>query len=460
MTRKVYVVTDLGSGDGGKGGVVHAVASSQRAHTVIKRGGAQGSHGVVSAATSQSYAFGQWGCGTLDGIPTHLSSQMIVSPEGLLNEAAELYEMTNIANPFALLTVDETALVATPLHGVASHLFELSLGSDSRGTVGTGVGQSFRDAIKYPELALRVRDLLAPDLRDRLYAVRDCIAEYVWPVLLDAEFLREDSADVRHELALLQDDGFVEHIARRFRQAGALVTIVPHDYLGDTILRKDGVAVIESSHGVLTDNVQGFAPHTSAIRTLPGQARQLLDDAGYMGQIVNLGVTRAYAVRHGAGPLPTGNETLGRRLHPGSESQDNRYQGQVRAGALDGVLLRYAVDVCGGSTAFDGLAVTWFDQIKRDGEWLLCDRYSGKLDPIAFTPQGELRVRQSPTEAEQMQLTTALGAVEPVVTAKVIDRTLSNDALYGICAEQVQSMTGVPVRMVSMGPSERDKLMK
>ena len=460
MTRKVYVVTDLGSGDGGKGSVVHAVARSQRAHTVIKRGGAQGSHGVVSAATNQSYAFGQWGCGTLDGISTHLPSHMIVSPEGLLNEAKELYEMTSVADPFALLTVDETALVATPLHGVASHLFELSLGSNSRGTVGTGVGQSYRDALKYPELALRVGDLLAPDLRDRLYAVRDCIANYVWPVLLDAEFLREDSADIRYELELLRDDGFVEYIARRFREAGKLAHIVPHDYLAETILRKEGVAVIESSHGVLTDNVQGFAPHTSAIRTLPEQSRQLLDDAGYMGQIVNLGVTRAYAVRHGAGPLPTGDTTRGRHLHPCSESQDNRYQGQVRAGALDGVLLRYAINVCGGPTAFDGLAVTWFDQIKRDGEWLLCDRYGGELDPAAFTPQGELRVRQEPTEAQQALLTAALGAVEPVTTTKVIDQTLGNDALYGICAQQIQSMTGVPVRMVSMGPTERDKLMK
>lgn len=460
MTRKVYVVTDLGSGDGGKGSVVHAVARSQRAHTVIKRGGANGSHGVVSAATSQSYPFGQWGCGTLDGIPTHLSSQMVVSPEGLLNEARELYETTSIADPFALLTVDETALVATPLHGLASHLFELSLGSNSRGTVGTGVGQAYRDALKYPELALQVKDLLAPDLRDRLYAVRDCIARYVWPVLEDAEFLWADSADVRYELELLADDGFVEYITRRFRQAGKLANIVPHDYLATTILPREGVAVIESSHGVLTDNVHGFAPHTSAIRTLPGQARQLLGDAGYTGQIVNLGVTRAYAIRHGAGPLPTGDRALGKHLHPGSESQDNRYQGEVRAGALDGVLLRYAIAVCGGPMAFDGLAVTWFDQIKRHGEWLLADCYSGDLDPAAFTPRGELRVWQHPTVQQQAKLTTALAEVQPQVTKQMIDQTLSNNALYGVCAEQVQSMTGVPVRMVSMGPTERDKLMK
>ena len=37
MTRAVYVITDLGPGDGGKGGVVHAVAKAQRAHTIIKR---------------------------------------------------------------------------------------------------------------------------------------------------------------------------------------------------------------------------------------------------------------------------------------------------------------------------------------------------------------------------------------------------------------------------------------
>ena len=279
-------------------------------------------------------------------------------------------------------------------------------------------------------------------------------------MLLDAEFLREDSAEVRHELALLRDDGFIEHIVQRFRQAGRLANIVPPDYLATAILPQEGVAVIESSHGVLTDNVHGFAPHTSAIRTLPEQARQLLGGAGYTGQVVNLGVTRAYAVRHGAGPLPTGNAALGKRLHPGSESQDNRYQGQVRAGALDGVLLRYAINVCGGPSAFDGLAVTWFDQIKREGEWLLADRYGGQLDPAAFTPEGELQVRQAPTEQQQAALTAALHAVEPQITTKVIDQSLGNGALYSVCAEQVRSMTDIPVRMVSMGPTERDKLMK
>ena len=39
--KKVYIVTDLGPGDGGKGGVVHKIASQFNAHTIVKVGGAQ-----------------------------------------------------------------------------------------------------------------------------------------------------------------------------------------------------------------------------------------------------------------------------------------------------------------------------------------------------------------------------------------------------------------------------------
>lgn len=465
MTRKVYVVTGLGPGDDGKGSVVHAVAKSQRAHTVIKRGGAQAGHGVRTSA-GQVFTFGQWGCGTFDGIPTHLSSQMVVSPSGLLREAEELRRNHGITDPFAILTVDSSALVATPLHGIASRLFELSLGKRSRGTVGTGVGQAYRDAVARPDLALRVSDLGSPTLRDKLYAVRSYIRSYLDPVIESegTEFLQGDSAEVRYEVGLLRDDGFVEFIVQQFGEAcwalRSTSSIKPPAYLADVVLRRPGNAVIESSHGVLTDNMYGFAPHVSAIRTLPSQAWQLLDNADYTGKIVNLGVTRAYAYRHGAGPLPTGNPTLTEALCPGSSLEDNRYQGKVRVGALDGVLLRYAIDVCGGPQAFDGLAVTWFDQIRANGEWSIADRYDGRLDPAIFTREGRLQVTANPSRLQQETLTAALGEVQPTIVSLPIDPSLDNDASYRACAEQVQSMTDIPVRMVSMGPTERDKLMQ
>ena len=459
MTHKVYVVTDLGPGDGGKGGVVHTVAKAQRAHTIIKRGGAQGSHGVATSH-GEKFAFSQWGCGTFDGIPTHLSDQFIVSPDGLLNEADALRYEAGVNDPFAMLTADAHARVATPFHGIASHLFELARADHPRGTIGTGVGQAYRDATRYPELALTVGDLKVSNLYERLRAVRDNIREYVWLVVEDAEFLRADSAAVRRELELLADDGFIDYVHQRFVKVARLLTIVDHSYFGEVILPKPGVAIIETSHGVLTDRVYGFYPHTSAIRTLPSITRRILDDADFDGQIVNLGVTRAYAIRHGAGPMPTDDPSLSEHLLPGSHKADNRWQGNVRVGALDGVLLRYAIKASGGPTAFDGLAVTWFDQIVANGMWRLANRYEQANDSMCFTLQGELRVYAEPTDETQAHLTHALSQVRPETYDLPIDRSLDRKALYSICAQQVQDMTDIPVRMVSFGPTERDKVMQ
>ena len=459
MTRAVYVITDRGPGDGGKGGVVHAVAKAQRAHTIIKRGGAQGSHGVRTSM-GNAFAFSQWGCGTFEGIRTHLSNQFVVSPEGLLNEAQALRDEAGVTDPFRLLTVDTRALVATPFHGIASRLFELARGKHPRGTIGTGVGQAYRDSIRFPQLALTVGDLRAADLRERLWAVRNQINDYVWPVVLDAEFERADSADVRHELELLADDGFVDFVYRRFREAGRLTHIVPPDYLGDVILPQKGMAVVETSHGVLTDRVYGFHPHTSAIRTLPHITRRLLNDAGYDGTVVNLGVTRAYAIRHGAGPLPTNDPMMAEQLLPGSAKHENRYQGSVRVGPLDFTLLRYALAASGGPNAFDGLAVTWFDQITTNGVWHVSNSYRSPLDDALFTPTGDIRVLPRTSNEHQQALTSALEAAVPIVSALPIDATLDRDELYRTCASVVREATHVPVRMVSFGPTELDKLMK
>ena len=75
MFERIYVVTDLGPGDGGKGGIVHALSRKIDASIVIKRGGAQGSHGVRTS-NGESFNFSQWGCGTLEGVPSVYACSM------------------------------------------------------------------------------------------------------------------------------------------------------------------------------------------------------------------------------------------------------------------------------------------------------------------------------------------------------------------------------------------------
>ncbi len=462
MTHKVYIVTDLGPGDGGKGGVVHAVSRVSRAHTIIKRGGAQGSHGVCTSR-GEKFNFSQWGCGTFEGMQTHLSEQMIISPEGLLNEAAALRYEHGITDPFSLLTVDERCLVATPYHGIASRLKELARGDNPRGTVGSGVGVAYR-MHKRTEGAdsIFARDLLRPGLKERLAHVRDEVRLELEPVL-GGGFKQEDAELRIREVELLGDDRFLDHVARRFAQTANEVTIVHDDFLGEEILSRPGVAVIETSHGILTDRLAGFHPHVSAIRTLPGITRQVLDSAGFDGEVVNLGVTRAYAIRHGAGPLPTANPEMTDSLLPGSAKDCNRYQGEVRVGPLDFVLLRYAIDASGGPSVFDGLAVTWFDQVRANGLWQVCHRYDGATDSAFFSQAGEIKVRATAAEGGaqyQENLGQKLLEVRPEVTNIPLAALSGAESLYGVCAETMQQAVNIPVRMVSLGPTERDKVCR
>ncbi|HEY8885939.1 MAG TPA: adenylosuccinate synthetase [Candidatus Microsaccharimonas sp.] len=458
MTDKVYVVTDLGVGDGGKGGVVHAVATKLRAHTVIKRGGAQGSHGVHTSR-GEKFAFSQWGCGTFEGIPTHLSEQMVVSPEGLLNEASTLRYGHGLTNVFDLLTVDEAALCTTPFHGISSRLKELARGSNPRGTVGTGVGEAYRNFGKYPELAIKAGDLQGPRLREQLAAIRERVRKELQP-LLDGEFLAGDQVAAAEEIALLGDDGFLNHVVARFEEAGRLANIVGSDYLGNEILSRKGIAVVETSHGVLSDRLVGFHPHTSAIRTLPRFTRDMLERAGYDGQIVNLGVTRAYAIRHGAGPMPTIDSRMTENLLPNSNKDENRYQGAVRVGPLDFVMLRYALAACGGPSVFDGLAMTWFDQIQTNKVWKWCDRYVDADDSDYFSPSGEIRLNQGGDLAHQELLGEKLLSCRPEISTMPIDLAASPAELYATCEQVVQDALGVAVRMMSFGPTELDKFYR
>lgn len=422
MTEKVYVVTDLGPGDGGKGGVVHKIASTMKVHTVIKRGGAQGSHGVRTSK-GESFNFSQWGCGTLEGIPTFISEQFIVSPDRLLNEANALRYHSGIYDPFSLLTIDENALCATPFHQITSRINELSRANNPRGTIGTGVGEAYRDYQMKPEIAIKVKNLYDKDLDERLMAIFEYQRQKLDLVLNNSEFLRKDLEILNQERRLLYDDNYLNYVVERFKQASKQMKVQAID----DVLRKEGSAIVECSHGVLNDAEIGFKPHTSAIRVLPSFTHDMLRESGYDKQIVDIGVTRAYAIRHGAGPLPTADVNMAESLLSGSNKDENRWQGSIRVGPLDFVQLRYAVESCGGPLTFDGLAITWFDQVKANGVWNICDRYINDI---------------------------------PKISSIKIDPSISNDILYDICAKVIEERLDIPVRMVSFGPTETDKILK
>jgi adenylosuccinate synthase len=460
-TKKVFTVTDLGGGDGGKGGVVHKICSQMNAHTVLKVGGAQGSHGVRTAS-GESFNFSQFGCGTFERVKTHITDRMVVEPFGILAEADSLRYEHQVRHVFDLLTVDENCLCAIPYHGIASRLRELSRKENQKGTVGVGVGEAMLDSERYPDLAIRVKDLGKPDIRDRIEAVRRHKCSELISITENIDDLWEvDQELARKEIALLCDPAFVDWMMGKFARFSKEVTVVDFGYLPDKILSQDGTVVVESSHGILTDKYHGFHPFTSRLRTVPTSTFDLLKMCGYDGDIVKLGVTRAYQIRHGAGPMVTEDCNLTSKLLPGSSKNQNRWQGQVRVGPLDFVALRYSIGVCGGPEAFDGIAVTWFDQIQAIGEWKTCNEYFFANDLDLFTPSGEISIRRGEDDAQiahQGRLAQALFRCQPVVVSKELVPGTDREYLAGLCSRKIQSALGVPVRMISFGPTENDKM--
>lgn len=440
--RKVYSVTDLGPGDGGKGGFVHALACRFRPKYVVKEGGAQGSHGVRSS-NGESFNFAQWGCGTFEGIPTYLSERIVITPHGLINEANALQHL-GIYNPWAMLYCHPNCLCASPYHQVWSQNYELSLGEHQHGTIGTGVGKAYRDYEEDPDLAIFARELTDKAvIRQKLSMSREKI--FALFADFDCDSLpAEDSAIFRKNMALLLDNEAFDNIVDEFYDVGIRLQFL----LLEDILKFDGILISERSHGVLTDAESALKPHVSALRTLPEFSEKMYRDAGFDGKIVNLGVHRAYEIRHGAGPLPSRDDKLREKMLPGSHKDTNRWQGEVQVGAFDIRLLNYAIKSCGGAKTFDGLALSWFDQILLQERWEFCTDY-------------RYRGTMLPRDAEIS--TALLNSVEAILTSYELEPGLSsksNDYIFDYCADILSKHVEIPLRLLSIGATERDKIFK
>jgi len=460
MEKKIYTVTDLGGGDGTKGSVVHKLCVLRHPNVVIKVGGTQGSHGVWTSR-GERFNFSQFGCGTLEGVKTFISKNFVVSPIGLINEANALRYENGIADPFSLLLVDGGALCTTPYHGRASRLKELARKDKPRSIVGVGAGEAFVDSKLFPELAIRVSDLTSINLRQKLKKVREQKFSEI-ELLSNDSFLVEDLEKVKQEIEYFQDDEYLEWVLNQFVSLSKSLKVVDDKYFRDKILNHEGVAIIESSHGILTDYLYGFSPHTSRLRTLPEiNSWGLLNDYSYDGDVVNLGVTRAYQIKHGYGPFVVDDESMAKSLFPNEMEGFDRYRGKIRIGAVDTVMLKYAIDVCNGPKSFDGICLNWFDSAIKLGYWKICTGYDN-YDTKFFSKNGDILVTHHDTEAQQIdyqkRLTESLYSCRPKITEYKVNQNISKNEIVDLCQILAEKIN-IPVRMIGLGPIENEKIL-
>ncbi len=328
--KRAVIVQGLGFGDEGKGATVDFLARELSADLVIRYcGGSQAGHNVV-LPDGRRHAFAQFGAGTFAGAATYLGEQMIVNPPAMNAEAKHLRELTG-EDPFQRLSIHPRALVSTVYHQQLNRLRELSRGANRHGSCGHGIGETRHYWLRYGRDAIYAADLHDRDALDgRLELLRQ-------RALIEAqEFIDRVPEDEQWRLELFMEP--LTPIARELELLGEPLDLQPSPPACKT-------AIFEGAQGVLLDEWRGFHPHTTWSTVTLQHALAMAEKSGADALCI-LGVTRSYLTRHGVGPLPTWSPELDRLLSD-SGNPVNAWQGAMRRGWLDLMLLSYAADVAG-----------------------------------------------------------------------------------------------------------------
>ncbi len=451
--HKAFLVADLGYGDAGKGSIVDFLARQFSAVTVIRyNGGAQAAHNVIDPI-GRHHTFAQFGSGTfVPGVRTHLSRFMLVDPLNLLREERHLHTL-GVTDSLARLTIHHEALVTTPYHQALNRLREIARDHERHGSCGLGIGETMADALALGDRVPRVGDARDPvGLRQKLQTLRE------WK-LAQLQTIRADlpaTEQTQRECAIIEDARFLDFLVDTYRRWAQQVSIV-NDRDQARILTA-AVIIFEGAQGVLLDEWYGFHPYTTWSTTTFKNADALLQEHHYDGEVVRLGLVRAYATRHGPGPFVTEDDAL-KSILPEAHNVPNAWQLAMRVGHFDAVATRYALALTG---PIDALAITHVDRLRHIAEWKMATHYSyqGATTGLSdyFSLRGaiieNIRAGQRPDLDHQAALTQHLQQCAPQYHVQQANTIGVNEA---VCLDQIAAEVGVPIGIVSTGPTAIDK---
>jgi adenylosuccinate synthase len=411
--KRAIITVGLGFGDEGKGAAVDFLCRRYEADLVIRYcGGSQAGHNV-QLPDGRRHTFSQFGAGTLAGVNTYLGRHVILNPTALVREADHLREL-GVADPYRTLTVHPGCLVSTYLHQAINRLRELARGEARHGSCGHGIGETRRYWIRHGNDAVTARDLTdRPTLREKLELLRQRLLLSLQDV---AERIPRDAFREYDLLGVTADA-----LAKPLLEVGSRLQI------GE--IPECRTVIFEGAQGVLLDEWHGFHPHTTWSTVTPQHAQEMADSGG-AEEVCVLGLVRAYTTRHGAGPFPSHDAQLTVRIRDEGNPW-NEWQGSLRAGWLDLVLLRYAAGACG---IIDNLGISCLDHLDHDGR--ICIGYDSCTE-LPLPPGPDLKHLEGLTRIVQ----SAVAICRPATESEFLG------ALQGIA----------PVALLARGPSHQDR---
>ena len=419
------VVVGMQWGDEGKGKIVDLLCP---AYDVVVRyqGGHNAGHTVRFGESHFSLHLIPSGI-LHPGVECILGNGMVIAPDAFAKELSGLGDAGVQVD--GRLFVSDRAQVILAEHAALDGQREAAAGAGKIGTTLRGIGPAYET--KAGRLGLRVCDLSAPDLEDRLRAL----------------LLRLDA-----EIRALGGDP-TDHPTRVADQCRAWAeTLAP--FRADTAerlqraLRGAKAVLFEGAQGSLLDVDHGTYPFVTSSSSLAGGA---CSGAGVPPHRIDgaIGVLKAYTTRVGGGPLPT--EDLG-EAGDYLRKRGNEYGTTTgrprRCGWLDLVAARYAAELNG----VDTIALTKLDVLDAFAQVPVC---------VGYRWRGEL-LRRFPAEGR------VLAEAQPEY--RVFDGwrqetvgVLEFDALPRAAREYVEFIAGeleAEVSLVSTGPRREETIVR
>lgn len=353
--KSATAIVGAGFGDEGKGLLTDFHAAPFGADCIVARfnGGAQAGHTVVTPG-GRRHVFSHFGSGTLSGAATFLSRHFVSNP---LLFSREKIELANLGVTVSAVFADGRGLVTTPYDMLANQFAETARGSGKHGSCGIGFGETIERNLT-ERFRIEISDLSdAAKLRTKLDDIRQS-----WTPArlnkLNVLKLTGEQAGLLNEDRLRDD--FIEAAIEFYE---GIQSARPE------ILTTRTKIVFEGAQGLLLDQDYGWFPHVTRSNTGLKNAVETAVEAG-INRLECVYATRAYATRHGAGPLP--HELPDKPFANIKDATNiaNPHQDNLRFGWLDldmlGAAIRHDMKRYSHGANFkitNKLAVTCLDQL-------------------------------------------------------------------------------------------------
>ena len=412
-------------GDEGKGKVIDYLAAE--ADVVVRgQGGNNAGHTVVVG--NKKYALHLIPSGILNKNAINvIGNGVVFDPAGFLEEIENL-EKQGVDT--SSLRISERAHVVFPYHKEIDRLAEIARGKEKIGTTIKGIGPTYMDKVE--RSGIRICDLINEDVFESKARIQIEAKNKIITEIYNGEALEADK--------IISD---YKGYANQIKKFVADTSVIVYD-----AVKSNKKVLLEGAQGTLLDIDFGTYPYvTSSHPTSGGFAIGSGIGPNLIEEVI--GITKAYTTRVGKGPFVTELENeIGDRIRVAGHEFGTTTGRPRRCGWLDIVIVKFAARINGMTC----MSLMLLDVLSGFEKLKICTAYKYNNTIIEHFP-ADLNVMEK-CEAIYMEFD---GWKEDITACTTYDSLPENARKY---IETIEELSGVPIKIVSVGPKRSQTIIR